>query len=419
MKATVYPSSITGVIRANPSKSAMQRAVAAALLAQGKSKIYNPSPSDDCVAALEVVKKLGAKVRKNEDHISLVGRGVKPVSQVINCGEAGLGIRMFTPIAALSKEPILIEAEGSLKNRPIDFFDEILPQLGVDCQTNDGKPPIQVKGPMRPKEIEIDGSLSSQFLTGLLMAYGAVAQETRIHVRNLTSQPYIRLTLDIMRFFGVEVLENRMEVFSFGYQQGYMPRKYTVEGDWSGAAFLLVAAALGGNLEVRGLNMETAQSDIAILDGLRRAGAGVELLRDGVRIRKDRLDAFSFDATQCPDLFPPLVALAAGCKGTSRITGAERLPHKESDRGAALQEEFGKLGIKIEVEGDLMRIYGGTGIKGGKVHSHHDHRIAMACAVAAINAEEPVEIEVAEAVNKSYPEFWEHWKVIGGKVKAK
>ena len=248
------------------------------------------------------------------------------------------------------------------------------------------------------------------------MAYGSVAENATIRVKNLTSQPYIRLTLDIMRYFGVEVFENRMEEFRFGIRQSYMPRKYTVEGDWSGAAFLLVAAALNGEIELTGLNMESAQSDIAILDGLRSAGAKVKRLKNGVKVEKDQLEAFSFDATQCPDLFPPLVALAAGCDGVSRIEGAERLTHKESDRGTALKQEFGKLGIKIEVERDLMRIYGGTGVKGGKVHSHYDHRIAMACAVAATIAEAPIEIEDADAVNKSYPEFWEHWEKLGGKL---
>lgn len=416
MKVSVLPSAISGNIKANPSKSAMQRAVAAALLAHGRSEIHNPSPSDDCMAAIEVAKNLGAEICKVDDHFEILGRGVAPINNFINCGEAGLGIRMFTPIAALSDQSISIEAEGSLRKRPIDFFDEILPQLEVECQTNNGKPPLQIKGPLKAKDIEIDGSLSSQFLTGLLMAYGSAAKNVTIRVKNLTSQPYIRLTLDIMRYFGVEVFENRMEEFRFGIRQSYMPRKYTVEGDWSGAAFLLVAAALNGDIELTGLNMESAQSDIAILDGLRSAGAEVELLKHGAKVKKDQLEAFSFDATQCPDLFPPLVALAAGCDGVSRIEGAERLTHKESDRGAALKQEFGKLGVKIEVEGDLMRVYGGADIKGGKVHSHYDHRIAMACAVAATTAKGAIEIEAADAVNKSYPEFWEHWKKIGGKL---
>lgn len=416
MKVTVYPSSIRGEVEANPSKSAMQRAVAAALLAKGESKIYNPSPSDDCQVALEVVEKLGATVHKKEDHIAITGGGVNPKEDVINCGEAGLGIRMFTPIVALSEQSIRIEAEGSLKSRPVDFFDKVLPRLGVSCQTQAGKPPLQVSGPLAPKEIEIDGSLSSQFLTGLLMAYGAAAEETCIQVKNLTSKPYIRLTLEIMRQFGVRVEEEEMKVFRFGKKQAYQPLDYTVEGDWSGAAFLLVAGALGGKVEVGGLLRNSAQSDNAVLEALEKAGAWVEWKEGRVRIEKQELKAFVFDATQCPDLFPPLVALAAGCKGVTEITGAARLTHKESDRGKTLQEEFGKLGIEIEVAGDLMKIHGGTRIKGGKVHSHYDHRIAMACAVAALNAKNPVKIEVAEAVNKSYPEFWEHLKTIGGKV---
>ncbi len=416
MNVKVYPFQVVGDLQANPSKSAMQRAVAAALLARGASTIYNPSPSDDCQAALDVAQKLGAKVQKEDDHTTITGQGVKPATQVINCGEAGLGIRMFTPIVALSDQSMVIEAEGSLRKRPVDFFDDILPRLGVTCQTHDGKPPLRVRGPLIPEEIEIDGSLSSQFLTGLLMAYGAVAENTQIRVNNLTSKPYIRLTLEVMKQFGVQVEEKNMEVFYFGRKQEYRPSEYTVEGDWSGAAFLLVAGALGGKVQVGGLLQDSAQSDKAVLEALEKAGAKVEWREGKVDVEKQDLRAFSFDATQCPDLFPPLAALAASCEGISRISGAERLTHKESDRGKALQEEFGKLGIQIEVEGDLMKIYGGTGITSGKVHSHYDHRIAMACAVAAIRAEGPIEIEVAEAVNKSYPEFWEHWKVVGGKV---
>ncbi len=416
MKASVSPSILSGNLDANPSKSAMQRAVAAALLATGSSKIYNPSPSDDCVAALQVAERLGAKILYKEDHIEIRGKGIHPVEDTVNCGEAGLGIRMFTPLVALSDQKISIQAKGSLQNRPMDFFEQVLPQLGVYCKTLDGKPPLQVQGPLQARDIEIDGSLSSQFLTGLLMAYGAVGRDVTITVHQLTSRPYIQLTLDVMQHFGVEVLQQDMEKFYFGAKQAYQPREYRVEGDWSGAAFLLVAGALGGQVQVGGLKMDSAQSDIAIVEALKTAGAKVTLLSDGLRVEKGALEAFEFDATQCPDLFPPLVALAAQCKGITRIWGAERLTHKESNRSEALKEEFKKLGIAIEVEGDLMRIYGGSGIQGGRVHSHFDHRIAMACAVAAICAAAPIEIEEAQAVNKSYPEFWEHLKTLGGEV---
>lgn len=416
MQVTVSPAVIKGTVTANPSKSAMQRAVAAALLARGTSIIRNPGLSNDCLAALEVAENLGAKIKREADHFEITSNGVKPFYDEINCGESGLGIRMFTPIAALSDIAITIEGHGSLKTRPMNFFEEVLPQLGVKCVTNGGKLPLQIQGPLTPKNITIDGSLSSQFLTGLLMAYGAVADDATITVTDLKSKPYIALTLQLMEHFGVHVEEKNFETFYFGKKQAYKAVEYTVEGDWSGAAFLLVAAAVAGKAEVQHLNTASAQSDKAIIDALKKAGAGMLEGVFTVNIEKGGLNPFEFDATDCPDLFPPLVALAANCKGITTIKGVSRLAHKESDRGLTLQEEFGKMGIRIDLQGDIMLVHGGTGIKGAQVHSHNDHRIAMACAVAALTADGPVTIDNAEAINKSYPEFFDHLELIGGKV---
>lgn len=418
MEVIISPGSIKGRVPANASKSVMQRAVAAALLATGKSVIYNPGKSNDCLAALDVAGKLGARVEYIKDTIEITGRGIEPVTRDINCGESGLGIRMFTPIAALSGEEITISGSGSLNTRPVRFFEEVLPQLGVECHTRDGKPPIRVRGPLKPADITVDGSLSSQFLTGLLMAYGAVAEDRTITVKHLKSRPYIALTLQVLRHFGVKVIHEDFERFRFGSRQQYRACDYTVEGDWSGAAFLLVAGATAGQAEVSNLNVRSAQSDKAILQALQQAGAKVMEGMFTILVEKGPLKAFEFDATDCPDLFPPLVALAASCTGTTKIKGAGRLAHKESDRAATLQEEFGKMGIRVDVLGDEMLIQGGTGIRAAEVDSHHDHRIAMACAAAALNASGPVKITGAEAVNKSYPEFWQHWQKLGGQVKA-
>lgn len=416
MQVTVSPAIIKGTVTANPSKSAMQRAVAAALLAKGKSIIRNPGLSNDCLAALEVAENLGAKIKREYDHFEITSNGVAPFYDEINCGESGLGIRMFTPIAALSSLPITIEGHGSLTTRPMDFFEAVLPQLDVKCSTQGGKLPLHIEGPLQPKNITIDGSLSSQFLTGLLMAYGAAAENVTITVTDLKSKPYIALTLQLMAHFGVQVEEKNFETFHFGKKQAYNPCDYTVEGDWSGAAFLLVAAAVAGKAEVQHLNTSSAQSDKAILEALEKAGAQMMSGVFTVNIEKGGLNAFEIDATDCPDLFPPLVALAANCNGTTKIKGVSRLAHKESDRGLTLQAEFGKMGIKIDLEGDIMLVHGGTGIKGAHVHSHNDHRIAMACAVAALTADGPVTIDNAEAINKSYPEFYDHLELLGGKV---
>ncbi|WP_341835148.1 3-phosphoshikimate 1-carboxyvinyltransferase [Chitinophaga pollutisoli] len=416
MIATIQPGHISGNVTANPSKSAMQRAVAAALLATGRTVIRNPGLSNDCLAALEVAENLGAMVKRVGEEIHITSKGVAPFYDEINCGESGLGIRMFTPITALADRTITISGHGSLVTRPMDFFEQVLPQLGVSVKSNGGKLPLEIKGPLQAKDITIDGSLSSQFLTGLLMAFGSVAEKATITVDNLKSKPYIALTLQLMEHFGVKVKNENFEKFHFERAQSYRACEYTVEGDWSGAAFLLVAAAVAGKAEVHHLNTQSAQSDKAIMEALEKAGADILPGMFTIIVGKSGLQPFEIDATDCPDLFPPLVALAANCKGTTVIKGVSRLAHKESDRGLTLQQEFGKMGIRIDLDGDLMHVHGGTGIKGARVFSHNDHRIAMACAVAALTADGPVTIDNAEAINKSYPEFYDHLQQLGATV---
>jgi 3-phosphoshikimate 1-carboxyvinyltransferase len=405
----------------------MQRACAAALLHGGQTIISNPGHSNDDLAALEVIQKLGAEVSmqmdvNNNNQIRVVSNGVNPIGPEMNCGESGLGIRMFTPIAALSSQSITINGKGSLVKRPMHFFDEIFPALGVKIQSQNGFLPIQIQGPLKaPTSITVDGSLSSQFLTGLLMAYAASgAKGSVIKVVDLKSKPYIDLTLAVLNAFGWKVQHQNYEQFEF---HAHAPLKeiieYTVEGDWSGAAFLLVAGAIAGPIKVKGLQMDSTQADKLVMLALQNANTTILLEEDGIQIGssdKKMLNAFEFDATDCPDLFPPLVALAAVCVGVSEIKGVSRLAHKESDRGLTLQTEFAKLGISIELQGDIMKIHGGGEIKSATVFSQHDHRIAMACGVAALKANGPVTITEAEAINKSYTDFFTHLKHLGARV---
>ena len=412
MKITIHPSQLKGTIQAPASKSSMQRACAAALMNKGETSIYNPGHSNDDRAALDIIQKLGATFEFRGDDLLINSTGINPVSNEINCGESGLGIRMFTPLVALSDKKITINGSGSLLTRPMNFFDEILPQLGVNIKTNDGKLPIEIQGPLQPANIEVDGSLSSQFLTGLLLAYAAAgAKDVSIKVKDLKSKPYIDLTLDVMKQFGMSVPENKnYEEFIFQRepinQLTNQPIHYTVEGDWSGGAFLLVAGAIAGPITVRGLDLTSTQADKAIVDALMAANAGIAIEAKGIKIHPALMSAFYFDATDCPDLFPPLVALAAYCNGDSTIKGVSRLAHKESNRAITLQEEFGKMGVRIDLNDDIMIVHGGSIVKGAKVHSRHDHRIAMACAVAALKAEGETTIEEADAIKKSYPDFY-------------
>jgi 3-phosphoshikimate 1-carboxyvinyltransferase len=424
MITTIQPSGLSGVIQAPASKSSMQRACAASLLRVGETIIRHPGHSNDDRAALGVIRDLGAEAASLEDGSLWVrSRGVTADEGMeVNCGESGLGLRMFAPIIGLSGMTVRVTGEGSLLNRPMDFFDKVFPQLGIRVVSNHGKLPLEIRGPLKPRDIGIDGSLSSQFLTGLLFAYSAArATDVSIRVRQLKSKPYIDLTLFVMKHFGWSVENRDYEEFYFNgetsWDAGSEVLEYTVEGDWSGGAFLLVAGAIAGPIKVRGLDTWSTQADKAILQALCDCGASIETSEEELRIGPGMMKAFRFDATDCPDLFPPLVALAAYCEGTTVISGVSRLAHKESNRGLTLQEEFGKMGISIDLVGDTMLVRGGA-VRGAGVHSRHDHRIAMACAVAALRADGEVTIEDAEAINKSYPDFYGDLQQLGAEIKS-
>jgi 3-phosphoshikimate 1-carboxyvinyltransferase len=429
MQVTIQPSLIKGTIQAPTSKSSMQRACAATLLAKDETIIKNPGHSNDDKAALGILTSLGCQWSMINGLLTIDSSksflnpsfAIHDSPLTINCGESGLGIRMFAPIIALSEKRITINGSGSLLTRPMDFFDEVLPQLGVEIISNNGKLPLQIKGPLQPQNIEIDGSLSSQFLTGLLMAFAASGvNDVAIKVNNLKSKPYIDLTLQVMKHFGWIVENKNYEEFYFAQSSKPEAQKstinYTVEGDWSGGAFLLVAGAIAGNITVKGLDIHSTQADKKIIDALKDCGAKLLIENNQIEIGPSSLKAFHFDATDCPDLFPPLVALASYCNGTTTIKGVNRLAHKESDRAITLQEEFAKMGIGIKLNDDLMFINGNKNIRGTEVHSRHDHRIAMACAVAALRANGQTVIDEAQAINKSYPDFFDHIKSLGASV---
>jgi 3-phosphoshikimate 1-carboxyvinyltransferase len=422
MNAIIHPSTLNGSITAAASKSAMQRACAAALIRRGRTILSNAGISNDDKAALHIIKQLGATYVEQDGKVFINSNGIKPVHNEIDCHESGLSIRMFTSVAALSMERIIIKGSGSLAKRPMNFFDEVLPLLDVSIESRNGYLPLVIKGPLTPKNITVDGSLSSQYLTGLLFAYAAAdAQDVSIRVTNLNSRPYIDLTLQVLKSFKLKVPEN------INYESFYFPSdnandqpltvNYTVEGDWSGGAFLLVGGAVAGNITVSGLDHYSAQADKKIMQALSMAGASMSIEMDKIEVRKSNLKAFHFNATDCPDLFPPLAALAAYCEGTSVIEGTGRLTHKESNRALTLQEEFRKIGVTINLQGDLMIIEGNKDIKGATVSSHNDHRIAMAMAIAALGGNGAMEIEGADSVNKSYPQFWQHIGQLGASVK--
>lgn len=404
MRSIVKPSSVNGTVVAPASKSIAQRAIAIASVSKGKSVITNIGDCDDVLAAINVCRQLGATIHKEGSTLAIDG-GIRPPAEPLLCGESGLGIRMFTGIASSLKEPVVLTGSGSLTKRPMSVIEQAYAQLGVTATTAHGLLPITVTGPIVGGEVRIDGSLGSQVLSGMLIASVFAQNETTIHVDNLQSKHYIDITIDVMKQFGVDVNNDDYQRFIIPAGQTYKPATVNVEGDWSGAAFMLAAGAIAGKVAVENVSPRSKQPDMAIINALMWIGANVSIRENSVEVSHNELQSFHFDATHCPDLFPPLVALAAHCEGESRILGVSRLRAKESDRAKTLQDEFAKMGINIKIHGELMLITGGK-VKSATVNSHSDHRIAMACAIAALKAEGEVIIEGAECVAKSYPEFF-------------
>lgn len=392
------------------SKSYAQRALAAALLASGRTTLRGIELCNDTRSAIAAIEALGAKVEiLNQDTLIIEG-GLSPKVRELNVGESGLAARLFTPIASLHNESICISGEGTLKHRPMSMMIEPLKELGVEVRDGGGRLPIEVKGPMRGGRVVVDGSMSSQFITGLLIALPVAERDTTIEVRGAVSTPYLDMTLDTLKRFGIEVMYHDGDYSEFYVEGGqhYQAIYYTIECDWSSAASIMVAAAIAGEVTISNISTLSRQADTAICRALERAGASLIIEQDSITVAHRKLEAFSFDATQCPDLFPALVALAAAAEGVSTLYGIERLRGKESDRAEVLRDEYEKLGIDIELDYDenIMRIVGGE-VHAAKVDSHDDHRIAMSLAITGLRLEDELIIKNRECVAKSYPSFFE------------
>jgi 3-phosphoshikimate 1-carboxyvinyltransferase len=422
MKVDVWPSVLAGRVDAPGSKSDAQRMVACALLAKGTSVIRRFPQADDCEAALSVAQDLGAIITRTGSSIEIKGgfpqafiSGIRNAKDVIDCGESGLSSRMFAAIASLSEEPVSISGVGSLLQRPFDNLIETLEQCGVHVESDHGRLPLRVHGPLKGGHIHLDASVSSQFLTGLLIALSRAAEPSVVDVSNLTSKPYIDLTLSVLSQFGLEITHEHYGRFHIS-PKAFKATELIVPGDWSGSSFLLVAGAICADegLTVDNLKFESAQADEAVLNALRAAEVRFEMGENSVRVWKSDIRAFEFDATHCPDLFPPLVALAAFADGVTVLHGASRLIHKESNRAKTLQQEFAKAGIRIVLRDDEMKIYPAA-IRSALLHSHGDHRIAMAGALLGMGGAH-MTIQHASVVAKSFPGFYSLMKALGARI---
>jgi 3-phosphoshikimate 1-carboxyvinyltransferase len=418
MRAIIEPGNIAGALNAPPSKSFTQRAYAAALLHHGTTIIHNAGNSTDERAALEIIQQLGAQVTIGSKQVTIISEGLRPLTGDINCGESGLAARLFTPIAALSDQRVTISGTGTLLQRPMEGFAEILSAFGISIDGFNGYLPVTLQGPLQPHDITIDASGGSQLLSGLLFALGTSANTPiTLKVRNLKSRPYIDMTLQVLDQFGYNIEHNNYREFHIKPKVNNIGSTLSinVEADWSSAAFLLVAGAIAGSVTLNNLDMSSVQADRAVIDVLRMAGAEIRTAASGITVSQGTLHEFEFDATHSPDLFPVLAVLAACCEGESQIKGVHRLFSKESNRVESVTEMLFDFGVPFSVENDVLFVSGVESLQGTLIDSYHDHRIAMAAAVGALSAKSRVDILHAEAVNKSYPDFFRDLELCGGK----
>lgn len=423
------------------SKSFAQRAIVAAALADGVSRLSGYSPCGDNESALSVARALGAEVDADGSVLEIKGIAAAPGCldiSALHTGESGLLTRLMIPLlSVLSDSKVEVTGEKTLLDRPLKGAEDMMNAFGVKVESgsDDCRVPLSVTGPLRGGHAEISGRYGSQLISGLLMSLPLAGKYSKVRVLDPKSIPYMFITLDVMKKFGVKV-GNEMSgdrnfiesggdwslcsemLFKVQGGQRYKAADFAIEGDWSSAANFLVAGSVFGKVRIDGLDTKSLQADLSIMDILMEAGASLSQTGDHlgtVTVQRAPLTAFEVDASNCPDLFPVISVLAAFCQGTSRILGVDRLAHKESDRGQAILDMLLKMGVKASVVQDTLIIEGhslasrlltGNLLKGGSYTSSHDHRMAMALKVAELGADGPVIIDDTACVSKSFPGFF-------------
>lgn len=408
MDCTIYPGKLSGTVVAPASKSYAQRAILAAALSKGSSLLHQFEFSDDTWHASHNAVNMGASIRQFGKLLEIEGNPLARVGHFY-AGESGLTARMLSAILMIFEGSKTLSGSGSLSSRPFDPIFRVYEQLGVSYESNHGSLPLHIGTMSRSQDIHIDASLSSQFISGLLLALPYIGFEKRLILENPKSLAYIDMTTELLKAFGVEWMKSEDHVYQLSPESRYRPGEYRIEGDWSGAAFLIAAGLSAGEVRIKNLQKDSKQADTAILSMLDQNAFKWD---EDLVVYPHKAMAFEFDATHCPDLFPPLASIAALAKGPCRIKGTHRLTHKESNRALTLQEEFGKLWVRIDLKDDQMIVHPSKP-SGGIVKAHNDHRIAMALSILALNASEPVTIQGVECVSKSYPQFFEDLKALG------
>lgn len=419
----IYPSKLKGEVKIPPSKSMAHRAIICAALSDGLCIIENIDYSDDIIATIDAMNSLGAKIVKHKDYLEVIGAygsDEKPQeTRVIDCNESGSTLRFLVPISLLFKGSSKFIGRGNLGKRPLTTYYNIFERQGIEYSYEEGNLNLVINGELKAGTFEVEGNVSSQFITGLLFTLPLLKEDSKIIITTeMESKGYIDLTLRAMNDFGVEIINNNYREFIIKGNQKYNSRNYRVEGDYSQAAFFLCADSLGNDVLCKDLDLNSLQGDKEVIDILERMNVVFNANDIGVKgTTNGKLSSTVIDGSQCPDIIPVLTSVAALTKGTTEIINAGRLRIKECDRLTAVTSELNKLGAKIIEKEDGLVVTGVEKLQGGvEVWSHKDHRIAMTLAIASTRCEEPIVIKDYECIAKSYPNFFEDFKALGGNI---
>ncbi|MBU5488847.1 3-phosphoshikimate 1-carboxyvinyltransferase [Clostridium sp. MSJ-8] len=420
----VTPTKLKGEVKIPPSKSMAHRAVICAALGDGISKIRNIDFSDDIIATVSAMRALGAVITEMDDYLEVKGINYKGIDvvrdyeRVVDCNESGSTLRFLVPIALVFEGVTRFVGRGNLGKRPLTTYYDIFDVQGIKYTYKKDVLDLVVDGVLKPGEFKVKGNISSQFITGLLFSLPLLDGDSKIIITTeLESKGYLDLTLSALKDFGIEIINNDYKEFIIKGNQMYHSKDYTVEGDYSQGAFFLCADALGSEVNVLDLKQDSLQGDSEVIDILRRMGVIFKREGNAISGKVRKINPTIIDASQCPDIIPVVSVVAALAKGIVEVRNAGRLRIKECDRLHAIAEELNKLGANIEEFEDSLVIRGVDSFKGGvEVWSHKDHRIAMMLAIAATACKEPIVIKDYECVSKSYPGFFEDYKMLGGNI---
>lgn len=414
----ITPTKLKGKVQVPPSKSMAHRAIICASLAKGISRIDNIEYSKDIEATIAAMQALGTSIEKYDNYLIIDGSTTyTKKDSVIDCKESGSTLRFMVPISIVEENRVRFIGEGNLGKRPLDTFYEIFKRQNIGYVYHQDILDLQIGGVLKADHFKIPGNISSQFISGLLFALPLLEDDSVIEITStLESKGYIDLTLQMLKIFGIKVINEEYQRFIIKGNQEYLVHDYRVEADFSQAAFYLVAGALGNDVVLTDLNLQSLQGDKEAMDILERMGASIVKVEEGIQVEASSLQATTIDASQCPDVIPVITAATLLAKGDSHIVQAKRLRIKECDRIKATVSQLQVLGGTICELEEGMDVTGVETLHGGYCKTYDDHRIAMMLAIIATVCSEPVYIDNKECVQKSYPSFWEDYVALGGKI---